>query len=114
SGDGSKIVFVSAADNLVAGDTNGVSDVFVADRATGAITRVSQAANGTEGDSLSENPTISRDGRYVAFASFASNLTASDTNGLEDVFLADLQANTRTLISATPNGSVADGASKLP
>ena len=111
SGDGSKIVFASEADNLIDGDTNGVSDVFVADRASGVIRRVSQTPAGDGGNSVSETPSISQDGRYVAFASFSSNLVDNDTNQHEDVFLADLQAGTITLISAAPDDTGADGAS---
>ena len=114
SGDGSTVVFVSAADNLVGGDTNGVADVFVADRATGAITLVSKAADGTLANSVSETPSISQDGRYVAFASYASNLVPGDSNGQEDVFEADLQSGTISLLSQAPDGTAADGASNLP
>ena len=113
SGDGSTIVFASTADNLVAGDTNGVADVFVANRATGAITLVSQSA-GVQGNSLSEDPSISDNGQYVAFASYSNNLVPTDNNGHEDVFIADLQAGTMTLISQTPGAGGADGSSNFP
>ena len=114
SGDGSTIVFASSADNLVDGDTNGVADIFVANRTTGAITRVSKAGDGTPGNSVSENPSISDDGRYVAFASYSNNLVDGDTNQHEDVFVADLQAGTMTLVSQGTGGIGADGASNLP
>ncbi|MEZ5924257.1 MAG: hypothetical protein R3D57_07710 [Hyphomicrobiaceae bacterium] len=90
SADGRFIAFTSAADNLVAGDTNSVEDVFVKDMDTGKIIRVSVAENGAEGNGSSYRATISEDGRYVAFSSGASNLVAGDTNGVTDVFLVDL------------------------
>src|SRR5262245_45363207 len=73
SADGRYVTFVSSATNLVAGDTNGVDDVFVYDRQTHQTTRVSVSSSGTQGDRVSGsggfNPVISGDGRYVAFTS---------------------------------------------
>ncbi len=66
-------------------------DVFVRDLQTGAITRVSTGANGNEGNDRSYAPSISADGRYVAFVSDASDLVPGDTNGATDVFVRDLQ-----------------------
>src|SRR5258707_10872478 len=80
SPDGSKIAFISIATNLVAGDTNSTYDIFVKDLASGAITRVSTAADGTQANSFSELPVFSPDGSKIAFASGASNLVAGDTN----------------------------------
>ena len=74
------VAFISFADNLVQGDTNNSSDVFVHDRQTGQTERVSIASNGTQGDERSSLPSISSDGRYVAFESGASNLVPGDTN----------------------------------
>jgi Tol biopolymer transport system component len=81
SADGRHVAFQSGASNLVPGDTNGVWDVFVWDRLTGTIARV------TDGDGDSSNPAISSDGRAVAFWSAAGNLVADDTNAVQDVFL---------------------------
>ena len=67
SADGRYVAFTSNASNLVAGDTNGASDVFVRDLQTGAITRVSTDAGGAQGNDHSYSPAISADGRYVAF-----------------------------------------------
>ncbi len=61
--------FFSDASNLVAGDTNGVRDVFVYDQQTDTIERVSLASDGTQGNGLSTGPKLSADGRYVAFSS---------------------------------------------
>jgi tricorn protease-like protein len=89
SGDGRYVAFDSGASNLVGGDTNSKSDVFVHDRQNGTTERVSVDSSGTEADHESGVPAISADGRYVAFESLASNLVASDTNGCDDVFVRD-------------------------
>jgi len=86
SADGRYVAFESYATNLVASDTNFLGDVFVRDRATDRTKRVSLDSAGREGDSVSFDPAISADGRYVAFESYATNLVASDTNGTRDVF----------------------------
>jgi Tol biopolymer transport system component len=88
SADGRYVAFSSWASNLVPGDTNGVRDIFVHDRVTGQTTRVSVASDGTEGNGHSDLPSISADGRYVAFASEASNLVPGDTNRWADIFVA--------------------------
>jgi len=87
SGNGRYVAFESGATNLVKNDTNGTWDVFVHDRKTGKTKRVSKRSNGTEGDSGSDDPSISGDGRYIAFESDATNLVKNDTNGKGDVFL---------------------------
>src|SRR5262245_14546477 len=81
SEDGRFVAFASDASNLVAGDTNGVTDVFVHDRATGITERVSVDSSGIEGNGASGAPDLSPDGRFVAFHSLASNLVAGDGNG---------------------------------
>ena len=91
SADGRFVAFYSDASNLVPGDTNGVRDVFVYDQQADTIERVSIATDGTEGNGISTNPTLSADGRYVAFSSCASNLVAGDTNGVGDTFVYDRQ-----------------------
>ena len=89
SADGRYVVFLSVASNLVAGDTNNFSDIFMHDRVTGETTRVSVASDGTQANAGSAEPAISADGRYVAFPSYASNLVAGDTNGEADIFVHD-------------------------
>jgi Tol biopolymer transport system component len=91
SGNGRYVAFASEANNLVPGDTNGTSDVFVRDLLTGSTRRVSVSSSGSQGNDSSEYPSISPDGRYVAFASSASNLTQGDSNGVIDVFVRDLK-----------------------
>jgi Tol biopolymer transport system component len=111
SGDGHLVVFASDATNLVDGDENRATDVFVHDRSTGTNTRVSVSSDGTEGDLPSFNPAISGDGRLVAFASDSTNLVPDDTNGVTDVFVHDLAAHTTTRVSVAPDGTGGDGAS---
>jgi Tol biopolymer transport system component len=89
SADGRFVVFESSAWNLVPGDLNQTSDIFVHDRRTGATVRVSVSSAGTEADESSFFPALSADGRFVAFASRATNLVGDDTNGMADVFVRD-------------------------
>jgi Tol biopolymer transport system component len=110
SADGQVVAFSSAATNLVAGDGNGVGDVFVFDRATKETSRVSVGPGGAEAtgrDSFS--PALSGDGRYVAFASDAANLVAGDTNNATDVFVYDRRAKATTRVSVGPGGAQAQG-----
>ncbi len=90
SPDGSKIGFGSDATNLVAGDTNGVSDAFIKDLVTGAVTRVSLDANGAQSNATTFGLGFSPDGSRVVFSNSASNLVPGDTNGKSDVFIKNL------------------------
>ncbi|MFK8112396.1 MAG: S8 family serine peptidase, partial [Rubripirellula sp.] len=105
SDDGRFVVFESSASNLIAGDTNGVGDIFVFDVQSGGIERVSVGAGNLQADGSSQAPTISGDGRYVTYESAASNLVAGDTNSGNDVFLFDRQLGTTTRVSRSFNGS---------
>jgi len=87
--DGVQTAFWSDSGNLVPGDTNHVADVFVRDLARGTTVRVSVDSAGHEGNGASLNPTLSADGRFVAFVSVATNLVAGDTNARQDVFVHD-------------------------
>lgn len=112
SANGQVVAFRSVATNLVAGDTNGYSDIFVHDRATGITTRVSVATGGAQAlGGNSNNPSISADGRYVSFSSNATNLVPGDTNNASDVFVHDRAWGTTTLVSADPSGAPGDGVS---
>ncbi len=91
SGDGRYVAFFGGASNLVPGDTNNRYDVFVHDRQTGQTTRVSVSSSGEQGNAMSENPSISADGRYVAFESYATNLVPDDTNGHWDIFVHECE-----------------------
>jgi Tol biopolymer transport system component len=108
SADGRFVAFVSRATNLVAGDTNGFDDVFVIDRATGLIERVSVDSFLVEGNGHSSEPSISADGRIVAFQSYASNLVAGDTNDREDVFVHDRSNGATERVSVDSSGAEGD------
>jgi hypothetical protein len=114
SADGRYAVFSSAAPNLVPNDANATSDVFVRDLWNGTNALVSVGTNGTGGDGASWNPVISADGRFVAFASQATNLTGGVTNRKGNIFLRDLHTGTTTLVSANASGQGGNGASINP
>ena len=115
SADGNLVGFVSYADNLVTGDTNGVADAFVHDRQSGATERVNVDSVGTQGDDRCGYPPVfSGDGRFVAFDSAASNLVSGDTNGFADVFLHDRQSGTTERVSVSSNGAEGDSFSEAP
>jgi Tol biopolymer transport system component len=100
SGDGRFVAFWSGASDLVAGDWNAHSDVFVRDRIAGATERVSAPPIAGESDGDSDSPSISRDGRWVVFGSGATNLVLHDLNGRRDAFVADRRLHTVELASA--------------
>ena len=114
SADGRYAAFYSDASNLVAGDTNGARDAFVRDLQTGETTRVSVSSSGGEANGDSFAPAISSDGRYVAFASSASNLVDGDTNDANDVFVRDRQSNTTARVSVGFDGGQANGGATSP
>ncbi|MGE3181918.1 MAG: TolB family protein [Phycisphaerae bacterium] len=120
SGDGRLVAFASIAPNLVANDTNGVADIFVRDREAGTTVRASVHSDGTEADFSSSSPAISRDGRYVVFASIATNLVDNDTNGAsdltagEDIFVHDLQTSETIRVSVSTGGAQSDGRCQRP
>jgi Tol biopolymer transport system component len=125
SADGTRVAFHSTASNLVPGDTNGTGDVFVRDLVANTTTRVSVAADGTQGNGESgtylgdsggypSRISISSDGRRVAFRSAASNLVSGDTNGTWDIFVRDLTANTTTRVNVATGGAEANGNSYAP
>ena len=104
SADGRFVSFASRASNLVPGDTNGTYDVFVKDRATGLVDRVSVATGGGQADFQSTWSALSANGRFVAFESYASNLAPSDVNGLEDVFVHDRATGITVQVSVSSAG----------
>ena len=118
SADGRYVVFESKGTTLIGAgqDTNGFSDIFVHDRATGQTTRVSVGAGGVQGNEHSFTPSISRDGRIVAFWSLASNLVVNDTNGVADVFVVDWQSPSPTMrrVSVNQTGVEGNGESRVP
>src|SRR5207248_8575007 len=115
SADGRFVAFGSLSDNLVPGDTNKRSDIFVRDRMLGTTERVSVSSAGRQSDADSGllngmgAPSISADGRYVAFDSEATNLVKGDTNGAADVFVRDRQTGTTERVSVSSAGAQASG-----
>ncbi len=114
SADGRFVAFASGSDQVVAADSNGVKDVFVLDLETGETTLVSVNSSGEPGNGHSQRPSISGDGRFVAFQSQASNLVANDTNNSEDVFLHDRDTGETTRISVASDGTQGNGRSDNP
>ena len=102
------IVFASAATNLVPGDTNRRRDIFVLDRATGVIERVSVSSGEEQAHRGSFSPAISAHGRYVTFSSSAANLVPNDTGRSHDVFMRDRVAGVTRRISVNSRGIPAD------
>lgn len=105
SADGRYIAFSSLASNLVENDTNGKFDIFVHDISTNQTARVSVSSDRTQGDGDSRFPSISADGRFVAFMSFSSNLVPGDINGTSDVFVHDKNTGETSRVSVTAQGS---------
>ncbi len=108
SSSGRWVAFESSADDLVEGDTNGSSDIFVRDRKAATTTRVSLGPAGAEADGNSIFPHISGNGKAVVFESFATTLVAGDANGKWDAFVADLKLGTTALASVSTGGAQAD------
>jgi Tol biopolymer transport system component len=121
SGNGRYVVFKSKATNLIPGGTNQFAQIFRRDLLLGTTELVSEAADGSiqGGDGDSHNPSISADGRFVAFTSYAENLVGSnydtfhsgDTNGFKDVFVRDMLLGTTSLASVDSNGAQGNGVS---
>jgi Tol biopolymer transport system component len=112
SASGRYVAFHSADSNLVRGDTNRTFDIFVRDRRTGRTTRVSVGDHGQQANGENLGPaSISSDGRYVAFASLASNLVAGDANDITDVFVRDLVGGRTILASLGDHGQQGDDGS---
>jgi hypothetical protein len=113
SSDGRYIVFESYASNLVAGDTNDATDVFIKNRETGETTRLSTDSDGAEGNDESDLPAVSSDGRYVVFESYATNLVVGDTNAKSDIFLKDTLTGSTTRVSTDSNGLESNNDSQI-
>jgi Tol biopolymer transport system component len=111
--DGRHVAFRTRATNLVPGDTNAAADICVRDRLTATTTRVSVGPGGLQADSASGFPSISDDGRWLAFLSSASNLVPGDTNAVQDVFVHDRQAGATARVSVGPGGAQGDADSSI-
>jgi Tol biopolymer transport system component len=113
SADGRYVAFESDADNLVSGDTNGSTDIFVHDLQDNKTTRVSVSSAAAQGNGDSRFPFISSDGHYVAFYSKAANLVSGDSNGSEDVFLHNLDTDETTRLTDSAPGVVEPNHSRV-
>src|SRR4028118_922941 len=113
SANGRFVMFESLASNLVPGDTNG-TDIFVRDTLTNTTICLSVDSAGTEGPFSHSYPSISPDGRFAAFASFASKLAPGDTNDAYDIFVRDTLTNTTTRVSVDSAGNQALSHSSYP
>jgi Tol biopolymer transport system component len=117
STNGQYALFESNASDLTPGDSNGATDVFVRDLAGGTTLLASVNTNGLPGNGASSDSMMTPDGRYVAFASLASDLTPGDTNGIADIFVRDLQAGVTVLASVgavSTNAAAPAGGSESP
>lgn len=112
--DGTKVLFISNATNLVANDTNGAYDIFIKDLATGEVTAVSSATDGTMGNgnldlsslyNFGQSGFLSADKTKVLFKSEASNLVAGDTNNAPDYFVKDLLTGSLTMVNSQADGT---------
>ncbi len=115
SPDGRYVAFVSTANNLVAGDTNGQADLFLRDIWGGKTTRINVSTSGAQANAaVQDTPVFAGYGRYVAFSSAATNLVNGDTNAATDIFVRDFVAKTTSRVSVTTAGKQANGPSFYP
>ena len=114
SADGRFVLMDSNATNLVPDDLNGTADTFLHDRADSSTELISVSSAGVQGDGRSVTGGLSDDGRFVAFASDATNLVTGDTNGLRDIFLRDRVSGTTVRVNVGPGGIQANDASSQP
>ena len=112
--DGRFVAFQSRASNLVAEDTNNKRDVFVYDREMKTMERVSISSDGEQADNNSGHPSISGDGRFVAFMSLAGNLVENDQNGQFDIFVHDRENKSTELVSVSVDGNAGNTKSLYP
>lgn len=109
NGNGESVAFESVSTDLVNGDTNNASDIFIRDQ---QMTRVSVSSNGIEGNGLGASlPSVSDDGRYIVFHAFSNNLVVNDSNNVSDIFVHDRQLSTTRRISVSTNGTQGNGTS---
>jgi hypothetical protein len=104
SGDGRFVAFSSFANDLTPDDTNGVQDIFLHDRQTDSTTMVSVDSSGNLGNEDAFYPSISGNGRFIAFQSDATNLVSDDSNGFQDIFVHDSQTGQTVRVSLTHDG----------
>jgi cysteine-rich repeat protein len=113
SGDGRYVALAMSSDSQP-GDSNGTVDIFVYDRQTDTFELASVSTAGVQGDGYSNVGFLSKNGRFVVFQSVATNLVPDDTNGVEDVFVRDLDNDVTTRVSVASGGGQANAASDRP
>lgn len=113
STDGRYVVFMSQATDLVPADMNDSWDIFLRDRTNGITKLISNGYDGKQANSQSEYPAISADGRYVAYASDATNLVQGDNNGYRDVFEYDQQTGKTMRVSVASDGTQTDNGTQV-
>lgn len=117
--DGSRISFCSPSNTLVANDNNGLWDIFLWQKGQSKLKRISLTHDGNERNAGSESTSrqvasaISGNGRFVAFATTASNMVPNDNNKFQDVFVADVETGKVTVASFTNEGLPSDGDSPI-
>lgn len=114
SADGRYVAYESFGETIVPGDSNGNRDIFRFDRVTRTVERVSITADGVQPNGICGPPSISADGRYVAFDSTATNLVTGDTNSTGDAFVKDMQTGVIERISLSDAGGQGNGSSGGP
>lgn len=112
--DGRFMAFVSDDTGLIGGDTNNAADVFIYDRDSHSVARVSQTKNGTQANGASSSPALNSDSRFIAFSSDASNLVSGDNNALSDIFVVDRSTGAIERISLASDLTDANGGSFSP
>lgn len=110
----SYVAYTNSATNLVAGDVNGFTDVFVTEVTSGVTRRVSVSSSGGEADGVSDRPVLARNGAAIVFSSTASNLVPGDTNGQVDVFVHELVSGVTSRASISSGGAQLAGPSQYP
>ncbi|MCB0318513.1 MAG: PD40 domain-containing protein [Bdellovibrionales bacterium] len=114
STDNSIIAFESEADDVVANDVNEVKDIFVYKRADSSVSRVSVSSNKNESNGESSSPSLSSDGRYIAFLSNATNLISESVNEVANIFVHDRVSQDTSLISVSELGNFSEANSYTP
>lgn len=114
SADGNHVVFSTSSSTLVPEGSNGKNQIFLRNRSTNQTELISKDLNGGLGNDNSFNSSVSEDGRYITFESFATNLTTDDTNGIRDIFVYDRQTGKTCRVSALPDGIQGNGDSSFP
>lgn len=114
SANGRFTAFASDANNLVNDDTNGTRDIFLYDQQSGTTTRISLSANGKQATQQCDHPSMSADGRYIAFQTDTNGMVGADYNNRPDIFVYDRVNGSLRLASVRPDGGAANGDSQRP